>query len=148
MSAVICVAPFKRVHRILRGSSETSVPITPLAADRLPPLGEELGTGSGQNALPRFPKGGLRLPKGSAKSTITLEAMSVAELLAADPLARGRAVACQLLTGQRWLPDDVDGAGLRGRSRSLTLRRSNAGRTGGGSGDEANSGEQRNDDTH
>ena len=50
------------------------------------------------NALPRFPKGGLWLPKGSAEGTITLEAMSVEELLAADPLTRGRAVACQLLT--------------------------------------------------
>jgi hypothetical protein len=53
---------------------------------------------------------------------ITLEAMSVAELLTADPLTRGRAVACQLLTKQRRLPDDVDGAGLRCRRRSLRLR--------------------------
>jgi hypothetical protein len=50
------------------------------------------------NALPRFPKGGLWLPKGPAESTITLEAMGVAELLIADPLTRGRAVPRQLLT--------------------------------------------------
>jgi hypothetical protein len=68
--------------------------------------------------------------------------MSVAELLTADPLTRGRAVACQLLTKQRRLPDDVDCAGLRGRRRSLRLQRNN------GSSDEANSGEQRNNDTH
>jgi hypothetical protein len=96
---------------------------------------------------PRFPKGGLWLPKGSAESTITLEAMSVAELLAADPLTRGRAVARQLLTKQRRLPDDVGGAGLRGRMRSLRLRRSNASCTGLGSRYEANSGEQRNNET-
>jgi hypothetical protein len=66
---------------------------------------------------------------------ITLEAMSVAELLMADPLARGRAVACQLLPKQRRLLDDVDGAGLWGRSRL-------------GSGNEESSNEQRNDDTH
>jgi hypothetical protein len=71
--------------------------------------------------------------------------MSVAELLMADPLTRGRAVACQLLTKQRRLPDDVDGAGLR---RSLRLRRSNASCTGLGASDEANSGEQRNNETH
>ena len=64
------------------------------------------------NALPRFPKGGLWLPKGSAENTTTLEAMRVAELATADPLTRGRAVACQLLAKQRRLPDNVDGAGL------------------------------------
>ena len=71
--------------------------------------------------------------------------MSVAELLTADPLTGGRAVACQLLAKQRRLPDDVDGAGRR---RSLRLRRSNASCTGFGTSDEANSGEQRNDETH
>jgi hypothetical protein len=79
------------------------------------------------------------------ESTITLEAMSVAELLIADPLTRGRAVACQFLTKQPRLPDDVDGAG---RSRSLRLQLSNACCTGLGSSDEENSSEQRNDETH
>src|SRR5215475_1317293 len=76
---------------------------------------------------------------------ITLEAMSIAELPTADPFTRGRAVACQLLTKQRRLPDDVGGAGRR---RSLRLRRTSASCTGLGSRDEANSGEQRNSDTH
>jgi hypothetical protein len=131
-------------------------PITPGAADRLPaPLSEEPGSGqiatsdrpepyAETNALPRLPKGGLWLPKGSAESTITLEAMSVAELLVTVPLTRGRAVACQFLTKYRRPLDDVDGAGLRGRRRW----RSNASCTGLGSSDEANSGEQRNDETH
>src|SRR4029077_19191631 len=83
-----------------------------------------------------------------AESTITLEAMSVADLQTADPLTRGRAVACQVLTTQRRPLDVVDGAGLRCRRRSLRLRRSNASCTGLGSSDEANSGEQRNDETH
>jgi hypothetical protein len=61
--------------------------------------------------------------------------MSVAELLTADPLTRGRAVAGQLLMKRRRLPDDVDGAGLWGRSRL-------------GSDNEESSGQQRNDDTH
>ena len=100
------------------------------------------------NTLRRFPDGGLSLPKGSAESTITSEAIGVADLLTANPLTRGRAVACQLLTKQRRLLDDVDGAGLRCRRRSLRLRRSNASCTGLGSSDEANSGEQRNNDTH
>ena len=101
------------------------------------------------NTLPRFPKGGLWLPKASAESMITLEAIGVAELPAADPLTGGlTVVACQLLRKQRRLPDDVDGAGLRCRRRSLRLRRSNASCTGLGSSDEANSGEQRNDETH
>jgi hypothetical protein len=42
---------------------------------------------------------------------ITLEAMGVAELLTADPLTCGRAVACQLLMKERRLPDDVYGVG-------------------------------------
>jgi hypothetical protein len=66
----------------------------------------------------------------------------------ADSLTRGRAVAFQLLTEQRGLPDDVDGAGLGGRGSNLELRRSNASSTGLGSSDEANGGEQRNNDTH
>jgi hypothetical protein len=86
-------------------------PITPSVVDRLPPPGEEPGSGSDQiaspigprpwaktNTLPRFPKGGLWLPKGSAERTITLEAIRVAELAAADPLTGGlTVVACQLL---------------------------------------------------
>jgi hypothetical protein len=82
--------------------------------------------------------------EGSAESTIALKAMSVAELPTADPLTGGRAVACQFLTKQRRLLDDVDGAGLRG----LRLRRNNASCTRLGSSDEANGGEQRNNDTH
>jgi hypothetical protein len=50
-----------------------------------------------ENKCPPKVSQGLWLPKGSAESMITLEAMSVAELLTADPLTRGRAVACQLL---------------------------------------------------
>jgi hypothetical protein len=52
------------------------------------------------------------------------------------------------------LPDNVDGAGLWGRRRSLRLRRSMASSTGLGqyrwrsSSDEANSGEQRSSETH
>src|SRR5882724_13594031 len=96
-----------------------------------------------------FRNGGLWLPKGSAESPITSEAIRVAELPAADPLTGGLAViACQLLTMQRRLPDNVDGAGLRGRRRSLRLRRSNVSCIGFGSSNEANSGEQRNNDTH
>jgi hypothetical protein len=75
--------------------------------------------------------------------------MSVAELPAADPLTDGlTVVACQLLTKQRRLPDDVDGAGIQRRRRSLRLRRSSVSCTGLGNSDEANSGEQRNDETH
>jgi hypothetical protein len=74
--------------------------------------------------------------------------MSVAELPASDPLTGGRAVACQLLTKQRRLPDDIDGAWLRCRRRSLRLRRNNASCAGLGSSDEANGGDQRNDETH
>src|SRR5215470_6631913 len=95
-----------------------------------------------------FPREGFGCRRGRQKSMITLEAMSVAELPTADPLTRGRAVACQLLTKQRRLPDDVDGGGLRCRRCSLRLRRSNASCTGLGSSDEANSGEQGNNDTH
>jgi hypothetical protein len=57
-----------------------------------------------------FQRETLGCPKGSAESTITLEAMSVAELLTADPLTCCRAAACQLLPKQRRLPDDVHGA--------------------------------------
>jgi hypothetical protein len=47
----------------------------------------------------RVSQGRAWLPKGSAESTITLEAMSVAELSTADPLTGGlTVVACQLLT--------------------------------------------------
>jgi hypothetical protein len=87
--------------------------------------------------------------EGSAEITITSEAIRVAELPAADPLTSGlTVVACQLLTKERRLLDDVDGAGLRCRRRSLRLRRSRASCAGFGSSDEANSGEQRNDETH
>src|SRR5215472_12327353 len=73
-----------------------------------------------------FPREGFGCRRSRQKSTITLEAMSVAELPTADPLTRGRAVACQLLTKQRRLPDDVGGAGLRCRRCGLRLRHSNA----------------------
>jgi hypothetical protein len=91
-----------------------------------------------------FPREGFGRPKRSAESTIPLEAMSVAELLTADPLTCGRAVACQLLPKQRRLLDDVDAAGLWCRRRK---RRSKVSWTGLGqcpwrsSSDEANSGE-------
>jgi hypothetical protein len=41
---------------------------------------------------------------------ITLEAMGVAELLTADPLTRGRAVACQVLTKSMVLGSGAEGA--------------------------------------
>jgi hypothetical protein len=67
----------------------------------------------------------------------------------ANPLALGLAHAPSVLLAQRRRALDlVDGAGLRCRRRSLRLRRSNASCTGLGSSDEANSGEQRNNDTH
>jgi hypothetical protein len=47
---------------------------------------------------PKGSQGRALAAEGPAESTITLEAMGVAELPAADPLACGRAVACQLLT--------------------------------------------------
>jgi hypothetical protein len=122
------------------------------AAQFASPIGPEPNAKT--NALRRFPDGGLSLPKESAESRITLEARGVADLLTADPLTRGRAVACQLPTKQRRLLDDVDGAGLQCRRRTLRLRRSNGSCTGLGqfcwrsSSDEANSSEQRNDETH
>jgi Helix-turn-helix domain of resolvase len=109
----------------IRAAAKPSSPYhTPVSHHRVRSLGAEAAKSPPQsvlsrrrktNTLPRFPKGGLWLPKGSAESTITLEAMGVAELLTADPLTRGRAVACQLLTKQRRLLDDVDGAGRRSK---------------------------------
>jgi hypothetical protein len=70
------------------------------------------------------------------------EAVCVAELPTADPLALGLAHPPGALFAQkRRLLNLVDNAGLRGRSSKASC-------TGLSSSDEANSGEQRNDETH
>jgi hypothetical protein len=58
------------------------------------------------------------LPKGGRQREydyVNLKAVSIADLLIADPLTRGRAVASVLLTLQRRVLDLVDDARLRGR---------------------------------
>jgi hypothetical protein len=74
--------------------------------------------------------------------------MGAAELLTVDPLAASGAVACELLTKQRPLPDDVDGCRasvLKAQPETATWHASCPDI---GSSDEANSSEQRNDETH
>jgi hypothetical protein len=87
------------VARLFRHSDTSS---TGLSADELP-RGYIATPHSGLSRMRKqmpsqgFPKEGFGCRRGSAESTFTLEAMGVAELLLADPLTGGRAVACQLL---------------------------------------------------
>jgi hypothetical protein len=57
-----------------------------------------------------FPREGFGCRRVGRESMITLEAMGVAELLTADPLTRGRAVACQVLTKSMVLGSGAEGA--------------------------------------
>jgi hypothetical protein len=89
--APVAVAPF--VPSLFEGGNQN---------DQRPSTGMEsrgvsLGREPSAKQMPYqgFPKGGHLLPKGPAERAITLEAMSLTELLIADPLTRGRAVACR-----------------------------------------------------